>query len=333
MKKSFIIFLMAIGLAYSCSEDKQRSANKAKSKPQTSFTPVSRPASNGDSAYKYVEKQVSFGPRVPGMKSHSECADYLRNKMASFGWSVQTQRAEVKSFDGKTLPIQNIISTWNKSAQVRILLFAHWDTRPFADRDDSEKSKPIMGANDGASGVAVLMDIARVIGLDSIKPNVGIDIIFFDAEDYGQPSGLMGGQKGETWCLGSQYWGNNLHEEGYKAEYGILLDMVGASNAVFPREAGSLRYNPQLVDKVWYYANNLGYNNYFINEIAYGGVLDDHVYVSTLAKIPAIDIIHYDPIKKDFGPFHHRHTDDLSIIDPKTLEAVGNVVLETIYRE
>ena len=332
MRLSLLLLLPVVLFVSSCEEEKPK-ATGSKTPARQTFVPVSKPLFSADSAYSFIANQVAFGPRVAGMASHAKCAEYLSSKMQSFGWKVQIQKATVTAFDGTELPIQNIISSFNPENSERILFFAHWDTRPFADRDDQDQTKPILGANDGASGVGVLMELARLIGNDSLKPAIGIDIIFFDAEDYGQPQGLMSNQNGETWCLGSQYWGKNPHVANYKAKYGILLDMVGAKNAVFPREGGSLRFNPKLVDQVWFLANKLGYGGYFINELAPGGITDDHVYVSTLAGIPSIDIIHYHPFKRDFGHFHHRHTDNMDVIHKPTLEAVGTTMLEVIYRE
>jgi Zn-dependent M28 family amino/carboxypeptidase len=212
------------------------------------------------------------------------------------------------------------------------MLFAHWDTRPFADRDTQDKGKPILGANDGGSGVGVILELVRAIMQDSLKPKVGIDFVFFDVEDYGQVSGAMTPKSSNTWCLGSQYWGSNLPDDFIKPKYGILLDMVGAKNAVFPRETESLKYNASLVSTVWFLAENLGYGKYFIQDVA-GGITDDHGPVSVLAGIPSIDIIHYDPTKRDFGHFHHRHSDNMDVIDRSTLKAVGETMLEVIYRE
>ncbi|UTW63835.1 M28 family peptidase [bacterium SCSIO 12741] len=323
------IFLLII---WGCEEDKPKRQLGTGAAPKSTFKPVAKPAFNADSAYHYIDQQVAFGPRVPGTKEHKACADYLSAEMTRFGWDVEVQDITVEVFNGQKLPAYNIMASYDKANPNRVVLFAHWDTRPFADRDDSRENVPIPGANDGASGVGVLMEMARVIAQDSLKPNVGIDIVFFDAEDYGKPSQAMGGQDGNTWCLGSQYWSQNL-PEGYQPKYGVLLDMVGATGAVFPKEGVSMQYNPELVDRVWYLAGKLGYGNYFVPKIAPGGITDDHLYVNRLAGIPTIDIIHYHHDRRDFGHFHHRHTDDMAIIDTKTLHAVGVTVLELIYRE
>ena len=214
------------------------------------------------------------------------------------------------------------------------MLFAHWDTRPFADRDTKDKAKPIDGANDGASGVGVLLEVARL--LQQNQTSIGVDIIFFDAEDYGSTAAsIIGQNSANDWCLGTQYWAKNPPIANYHPRYGILLDMVGASNAIFPKDYYSMYYAPHIVNKVWGKARDLGYGAYFsdIELTQRGAITDDHVYVNELAKIPAIDIIHYDPTTYDFGSFHHRHTDNMDIIDKKTLKAVGQTILEVVYSE
>lgn len=318
----------------SCAEDpKKRAPRNNQPSPPVEFKSVEKPKFVSDSAYQYIVEQLAFGPRVPGTKAHAKAAVYFENKFKKWNWQTEVQLGRATTFNGKAIEIKNVIARSDTNNKNRVLLMAHWDSRPFADRDDTRKADAIDGANDGASGVGVLMEIARAMSKSEIQPRVGVDIILFDAEDYGQPSGMMAGQTGDTWCLGSQYWSKNITEEYVRPKYGILLDMVGSKDAIFPKEGVSMQYNPQLVNKVWYLANKLGYGNYFIQEEARGGITDDHLYVNRIAKIPSIDIIHYDPYKSDFGSFHHRHSDDISIIDKSTLEVVGQVVLETIYRE
>jgi Zn-dependent M28 family amino/carboxypeptidase len=196
-----------------------------------------------------------------------------------------------------------------------------------------ERNKPIDGANDGGSGVGVLLELARIIATSDDSIGLGIDIVFFDAEDYGKPeTSMFGDQSASTWCLGSQYWAQNLPIAGYSAKYGILLDMVGAANAVFPREYQSLQFAPAVVDMVWDIAHALGHKNYFSN-MKGNPITDDHVFVSKMAGIPTIDIIHYDMFRNDFGSFHHTHADNMEIIDPATLSVVGEVLLQVIYQE
>jgi len=291
------------------------------------------PDFNADSAYYFIEKQVSFGPRVPNFPSHLKCADYLSEKLKEYGADVIVQEAKVKAFDNTTLNIRNIIGQFQPEKNDRILLFAHWDTRPFADHDKDEKlyDVPIDGANDGASGVGVLLEIARHLKENPTYP--GIDIIFFDAEDYGTPDHKQVQYKPDTWCLGSQYWGKNPHKKNYYARFGILLDMVGAPNAQFYKEQYSIHFAPALVDKIWNIAAQIGYSQWFNPNIG-GMITDDHVYVYQYLKIPCVNIIQHDPTTDtNFGFYWHTHNDTMENIDKSTLKAVGQTVLETIYRE
>lgn len=323
-----LIALFCLGILYSCSgdganEEKETTVVK-KAKPV-----VERPAFNADSAYSFVAKQVAFGPRVPNTEAHAETKDYLANKLESYGFEITLQDANVKAFNGMTLKLTNIIGAYLPEKNNRILLFAHWDSRPFADQDSKDKNKPIDGANDGASGVGVLLEVARQI--QKKQPEIGIDIIFFDGEDYGQPSGGMGKRQDKTWCLGSQYWAKNPHKANYTANYGILLDMVGAKNAFFTKEAISRYYASHVVEKVWNHAKLLGHGKYFVFQESSHVGEDDHLYVNTIAKIPSIDIIQYDPKTRAFGEHWHTHDDNMSIIDKETLGAVGETILATIY--
>jgi hypothetical protein len=247
--------------------------------------------------------------------------------------TVIEQTGTVTAFNGQKLPLRNIIASWAPERKERVLLLAHWDTRPFADKDDERRNEPILGANDGGSGVGVLLEIAR--RLKEQAPALGVDIFLTDAEDFGEPSDAMeAGQNALlTWCLGSQYWAKNPHVPGYTARYGILLDMVGAADAVFYREQLSMQYAPHVVQKVWKAAQALGHERYFRNETKYFVGIDDHVIVNREMRIPTIDIIGYDESTKAFHPSWHTHADDLSVIDRGTLAAVGRTVLHVVYHE
>ncbi len=289
---------------------------------------VQPPAFNADSAYHFVKTQVDMGPRNPGSRAHAQCASWLQKKLESYGGTVQIQTASIKTYDGKVWMNKNIIAEFNPAATDRILLCAHWDCRPMADHDSlpSNRNKPILGANDAASGVGVLLEVARAIA--EKQPTVGIDIIFFDLEDYGDPDGLTE----DSWCLGAQYWSKNPHKPQYFARFGILLDMVGAQGAVFPREGSSLYYARSVVDKVWTKAQSMGYGNYFINTET-NPTTDDHVYINEFINIPTIDIVHYDAENRSYFKCHHKQCDDMRNIDKNTLEVVGKVLLEVIYNE
>jgi len=309
------------------------SKTKGKTATSASRSMVTVPAFNADSAYSYVEKQVAFGPRVPNTNAHALCADYLAGELERFDADVIVQDAPVVAFDGTELKAKNIIGRYNKDKKNRVLLFAHWDSRPFADHDPDPKNRntAIPGANDGASGVGVLLEIARQIKDAGLK--IGVDIIFFDAEDYGTPDHLDLPYKPDTWCLGTQYWCKNPHVEGYTARYGILLDMVGAPDAVFYKELYSKEFAPDLLDRVWNSAADLGYLSYFSFEDG-GQIIDDHVYVTKERQIPCIDIIQHEPMSEsNFNAYWHTLKDDMTNIDKATLKAVGQTVLQVIYSE
>lgn len=302
----------------------------------TQTVPV--PKFDRDSAFFYVEKQLSFGPRAPEMEGHQACKEWLVSKLEEFGASVIQQDFTANLYTGKSYQATNIIGQYNPESKNRIILAAHWDTRLLADSDLSteRQDEPIPGADDGASGVAVLLEIARQLGQNPI--NLGVDIIFFDAEDNGQDtkegeqiSEAEQEKRSRSWALGAQYWANNLHRPKKDFDYGILLDMVGAEGAIFQKEGWSMYYAPAIVNKVWKLANNMGYGNYFVNQKDRGGVTDDHYFVNKIAGIKMIDIIHKS--QEGFGDHWHTHNDDIDIIDKRTLRAVGQLVLAVVYRE
>lgn len=327
MKKYIISHLICLVFFISCQNEKKETTQQKA--PVAKLPKIATPEFNQDSAFVYLKQQVAFGPRVPSSKAHANCSQFLENKLKSLGATVLVQKAEVSTFDNKKHILNNIIASYKAQQKNRILLCAHWDTRPFADRDKKDVDKPIDGADDGASGVAVLLEIARQINLS--KPNVGIDFVFFDIEDYGQPSSAFP-QKENTWCLGSQYWAGKPHQPGYYAKFGVLLDMVGSKNATFCKEGNSAYYAASYQDKIWNTAARLGYGNYFLNTPA-NAITDDHYYINTMLAIPTVDIINMNPETNDFGPYHHKHADNMSVIDSNTLKAVGQTILEVIYSE
>lgn len=329
IKMSLIIFTCFF---VSCGNKGANEHSKTPSSTAQTSQTTGTPEFNPDSAYAFVEKQVDFGPRVPNTQAHKSCGDYLIAELKRFGAELHIQEMTVSAYNGDRLQARNIIGSYNKESDQRILLFAHWDTRPYADEDAdiSRHNSPIDGADDGASGVGVLLEIARQF--QNNNPGTGIDIIFFDAEDYGTPATLKNRPNGEWWCLGSQFWSKNPHIPNYKAEYGILLDMVGSKNATFFKEGTSVRYASRIVEKVWNAARDLGYGKFFINANG-GSILDDHQYVIAGRGIPCIDIINYDPeTSHGFGTYWHTHNDTMENIDRETLKAVGQTVLEVIYK-
>lgn len=307
--------------------------NTSEQKKSAAAPPIHIPPFNADSAYAFIEKQLSFGPRVPNTEGHRQCAAWIENRLTEYGADLIVQQARVKAWDGTLLNISNFIARYQPEKANRILLMAHWDTRPYADYDpDPEKRNlPIPGANDGGSGVGVLLEIARHLS-DHDTP-LGIDIVLFDAEDYGVPEHLDLEWTVDSWCLGSQYWSRNPHIKDYYARFGILLDMVGGKNATFTHEEVSAYYAQSVLDKVWKTARELGYSHYFIHEKT-PQIVDDHRYVNELTGIPSIDIIQYDHrTESKFGAFWHTHADDLEAVSKETLQAVGEVVVQVIFTE
>lgn len=321
------IWALAV-LFLSCHAGEDKKPNAGVSNPAK--TEVYAPAFDADSAYAYVAQQVAFGPRVPNTPEHAACALWLASELKRHGAEVTVQEGRARAFDGTILNMKNIVGTFHPESRDRILLFAHWDTRPFADKDTVRLREPIDGANDGASGVGVLLEIARQLGLEAA--DVGVDIVFFDAEDYGRPEWLPAIEDGyKTWCLGSQFWAANPHRIGYRARFGILLDMVGAGDAVFHQEGTSLRYAPHVVRKIWKRAADLGFGDRF-NSSPTPPTVDDNLFVSELAGIPSANIVDYRTQVRPmgYGPFHHTHADNMDVIDRETLAQVGATVLSVV---
>ncbi len=320
------LFAASVLLLSACKSDK--SAEKPPA--AAPAAEVSAPRFDRDSAYAFVEKQVSFGPRVPNTAAHVACKDWFVERFKAYGAEVIEQGFQPKAYTGQVLQAVNIIARYNPAASRRIVLAAHWDSRPFADSPlNTERTKdPVLGADDGASGVGVLLEVARQLQSQPLQ-NIGIDIVLFDAEDYGE----SGGENEKSWGMGAQHWSRNLHAGAGQFKYGILLDMVGAKGARFARERISMQYAPEVVNKVWKLAQNLGYGNYFVDADG-GAVMDDHYFVNTIAGIKMIDIINRPGnTETGFGAYWHTHDDNMDIIDARTLRAVGQVLLELIYLE
>ncbi len=324
------LFFVLAWLFPSCNQSHRAAQSNKK---ETVKKTVQVPAFNADSAYYFVEKQVSFGPRVPGTKAHRECEAWLVEKFRRYSDTVIVQGFKARTYDKVTRRGENIIASFNPDMQQRVLLMSHWDSRPFADHDPdpSKHRTPIDAANDGASGVGVLLEAAR--HFSEQNPQIGVDIVLFDLEDWGPPSDLEI-YDDEAWGLGSQYWSKNPHVLGYEASFGILLDMVGAANPKFKKEYFSMQYAEFVVDMVWEEAYSLGYGDFFLNEEG-SAINDDHVYVNKYARIPSIDIIHLDRSSSNGSFFEYWHTtgDNMEHIDKQTLEMVGKVILNVVYNQ
>ncbi len=320
-----LLIISSLFIFNACKNDSSQAATQTQSTTKI-------PSFNRDSAFAFVAKQVEFGPRVPNSEAHQATRNWLVEKFKTYGATVIEQNFQAKRYDGVTLNGTNIIAQFNPTIAKRIVLAAHWDSRHIADSplNSDRKNEPILGADDGGSGTAVLLEIARQLQQNPVE--MGVDLVLFDAEDLGQ-SGTEDPASATTWCLGSQYWARNLHVPNYRPQYGILLDMVGSKGAQFPIEQYSNQIAPQVVNEVWTLAENLGYSNYFPKTNG-GAVTDDHYFVSTIANIPMIDIINRSAqTQTGFGAHWHTHNDNLDIIDRKTLKAVGQLMLAVIYRE
>jgi len=292
------------------------------------------PVFSADSAYHFCEQQCSFGPRTMNSEAHQRCGQWIAAKFAAYGLNVTEQRATVYGYDGTALLSNNIIASHNPDRQDRILICSHWDSRPWADNDPDEANwhKPVMAANDGASGIAVMLELARLVSVDSLS--LGIDFICFDAEDWGVPQWSDKPDDSQSWALGAQHWAAHRHRPDYKARYGILLDMVGGQGARFYHEGYSLHYAPQVVSRVWQSAKLLGFGSMFPQQGG-GTITDDHVPVNQVAGIPCIDIIPYYPDcpESSFGPTWHTVNDDMQHIDRQTLQAVGQTLVQVLWSE
>jgi hypothetical protein len=330
MTKRLFYLLMATCLMTACSTTK---------KSQIAQSVVSV-AFNADSAYEFCAAQCSFGPRTMNSEAHEQCAQWIQHKFEQYGYQVSLQKADLKGYDGTILKSTNIIASQQLKANsqqpvARILICAHWDSRPWADNDPDEANwrKPVMAANDGASGVAVMLELARLLQQND-SARVAVDFICFDAEDWGVPQ-WSDKVDSDSWALGAQYWAVNpapLNPKHY--QYGILLDMVGGQGAKFYREYYSMQYARNVVERVWQAANAAGYGSIFPYKDG-GGVTDDHIPVNEKAGIPCIDIINHYPDceQSSFGPTWHTVSDDMQHIDRNTLQAVGQTLIQLIYSE
>lgn len=273
-----------------------------------------RPAFDGKRAFADLEKQVSFGPRVPGTPGHRQCLDWLIEQLEK-----TADRVEIQTFTqvvgGKSLRLYNIFGIFNENASKRIMLCAHWDTRPTADEelDPAKRRQPILGANDGASGVAVLLELARQFKVK--RPEVGVIIALWDGEDYGPDVNSM--------LLGSRYFAKNMGK--LRPTYGILLDMVGDRDLQIYKEVNSVQAAPQLVERVWRIAGELGYRKYFPDAVKYA-IIDDHIPLIE-AGVPCIDLIDFD------YPYWHTLEDTADKCSPEALQVVGEVVAALVYSE
>ena len=342
MKRKTIIMVtaavvaLAAGLGwYGYSNSNKNVNDLTETEEEEKASPVG-PDFNADSAYAFTQAQCDFGPRDMNSKGHEECGAWIVAKFKGYGCKVTTQEADLKGYDGTTLKSTNIMAQYNPGATTRILLCAHWDSRPWADNDPDSANwhKPILAANDAASGVAVMLEIARLLQKNALPSGFGVDFVCFDAEDWGTPQWEANQDaSGDSWALGAQHFAANL-PQGYEARYGILLDMVGGMNAKFYKEGISNQYAPEIVKMVWRAARQAGFGSYFPRQEG-GMITDDHLPLNQKAGIPTIDIIPYYPDcqQSSFGPTWHTLADNMDNIDRNTLKAVGQTVIQVLFTE
>ena len=317
MQKMMLTVIASLMLA-ACGGQAKESAQAESSGPHGPAAP--KVEFSADSAYSYVERQVAFGPRVPNTDAHRKAGDWLASELRRHGAAVKEQKMTLTAFDSTKLQARNVFGSFNPQSGERLLLVAHWDCRPWADADpDPEKrTLPVDGANDGASGVGVLLETARLLGSNS--PAMGVDILFVDAEDWGTDGDE------DSWALGARHFVENPVVEGYLPSSVIVLDMVGGTDARFPREYFSQQSAPALLSRFYAAAAASGYADMFPDEMG-GAVTDDHLQFIK-AGIPAIDIIYY---RDGFHPAWHTSGDTMDCIDRKTLKAVGQTLINFLF--
>jgi len=320
IRKNGIFFLLGVLiLVSSCKEEPKAAVSDP-------VTKLSTPKFLPENAYANIERQLAFGFRVPGTAAHKEMQNWAVGKFEALGAKVIKQDFQADFLGETDVACTNIIAQFFPEKSKRVLLAAHYDSRKVAEKDDERKEEPIPGADDGASGVGVLLEVARIISENPL--GIGVDIVLFDAEDQGETNGGV-----NSWAIGSDYWSRNLAPSGYQPKYGILLDMVGSEGATFGKEENSTAIDASIQDKIWKLAKNMGYSDFFRDE-GYGPVYDDHVPVYRNARIKMIDIINQDPKdRSSFGSYHHTHDDNIDVISKRTLQVVGQVVLAVLYNE
>ena len=315
MKTCWLILL--VGLS-SCDRRPQQPAPQ----PQTNVgeSAVSVPKFDGQNAYKYLTSQTDFGPRNPGSDGYRKCLRFLQDELRTLADGVSLQEFSNTNFKGETFKHSNIIAQFNSKAFVRILLTAHWDTRPWADNDENpaNHNKPILGANDGASGVAVLLEIAKQ--LKAKAPLIGVDMVLWDCEDMGRRG------EARSYAVGSQYFAKHL-PPGMNPRFAINLDMVSDKKLTIPREQNSDRYAPDVMNLIYDTARELGVPE-FVNGVG-EEIFDDHIPLNE-AGIRSVDIIDFN-YPDQSNKHWHSLEDTPDKCSPESLEAVGKVLLQIIY--
>lgn len=340
MKKIFIIItasfvIIALLVAYTPLKNIFSQKQQDNYNDENNIIALKGPDFCEDSAYVFTMTQCNFGPRPMNTPQHEECGKWIAKQFEKYGCKITLQKTNLKAYNNTPLKACNIIASYKPERKKRIIIAAHWDTRPWADNDPDSTNwrTPIIAANDAASGVAVMIEIARLLQKGN-DPEIGIDFVCFDAEDYGTPQWDHNKYENEGWALGANFFAQNIPHNMHMPEYAILLDMVGGQGAKFYREGVSMQYAPEIVSKVWNAARQAGYGSLFLEEDG-GMVTDDHVPMNEIAKIKTIDIIPYYPDceQSSFGPMWHTLNDNMQYIDKHTLKAVGQTLIQLLFTE
>ena len=324
MKKTLIILIGIAFMCLYCNKDKKQPEPEQK---KFNFVPKPVPQFNGDRAWGYLVDQVNFGPRNPNSAPHDACLQYLKSRLQECTQNVSLQNFTRVGYNNELLKMTNLIASFEPQIGTRILLVAHWDSRPRADneKDLKKQGQPILGANDGASGVAVLLELAKI--MKDNPPPIGIDILLVDGEDYGKEHDL------ENYFLGARYF-IETKSSNYMPVYGILLDLVGDKNLSIPKEANSMNYVPALVNHIWNIAKELNITTF--KQEAGGGISDDHDILSK-GGIPCIDIIDQELVgnSSDNPNRNYWHTtrDTPERCSKESLKTVGDVLLTFIFQK
>ena len=287
---------------------------------QKTATTATSTGFSGSAAYGYAKAQVDFGPRVPGTPAAKKAGDWIIQQMRARADTVIVQSFTYTTADGKKLPLRNILARFRPQLSERVLYLTHWDSRPVSESasTEAEKKMPVPGANDGASGVGMFIALGDV--LKRSPPNVGVDLLFTDGEDYGQ----FGPPEVDV-LIGSKYFATHLPSPGYKPLYGVLWDMIGDKDLRIPYEMNSFQQAPEVVSRVWQTAADLGYGDVFVQESG-GLITDDHIPLlnTGLRVIDVIDLT--------YAP-HHTPQDTMDKISAKSLAIVGDVATALVTRK
>ena len=281
----------------------------------------SGPDFDEDHAFEYLVAQCDFGPRNPGSEGYYACLDFIITELDQSADDIILQEFRYQEQrHRKRYDLQNIIARFNPDASFQTIISAHWDTRPWADQEDNrrDRNQPIIGANDGASGVAVLLELAKIMG--ETPPPIGVNLVFFDGEDLGVPG------ENETYCQGSRYFAKNLPIP--RPDEAINLDMIGDKQLHLPVEKYSLEYNPNLVRYLWGRADDMGLDAFDITPQY--AIYDDHVPLHEIAGIPAIDLIDF-KYPNPYANFWHTMNDVPENCSAESLEQVGKLMVDYIY--